>query len=458
MKKLLMVLGTAFAFVMMLAIPGMAFAQGGECTGGLCGTPNQSGGGCGCGCGSVLVAMTDRGDTYQFADDFDGDGIEDEFDNCAFMANYDQADADGDVVGDNCDVCPAASDPGQSDIDADGVGDACSTDIDGDLVLNVDDNCPAIPNKDQLNNDSDAFVAGVSGGDACDPDDDNDNLPDITDPCRLISGSTTGVGCDDDPDGDGIDTAGDNCAYIYNPAGVGGLQPDMDLNGVGDSCDADIDGDAVPNTADNCATVRNPSQLDLDYDGQGDAGNWTGGAESCDSSECYVIGGDRANCLDPNAAFSIYLTMVGDRLPNAKFGVDGEITVALFSNRLGQLHNWTATFTKLPDSSNTSIFNNEGSGATLDQSPQVANCLAQDSAGACTKLNNIRFTPDAPGVYEIKVRAEVPQAAGLEQNAATFSIMAEVEGEPKGGCAAAGSSAGLVALALGLLVAVRRRR
>ena len=54
-------------------------ARAGECVSGLCGTPNQSGGGCGCGCGSILVAMTDRGDTYQFADDFDGDGIEDEF-------------------------------------------------------------------------------------------------------------------------------------------------------------------------------------------------------------------------------------------------------------------------------------------------------------------------------------------------------------------------------------------
>jgi hypothetical protein len=464
MKKLLMVLGAAFALVMWLAIPGTAFAQGGECTGGLCGTPNQSGG-CGCGCGSVLVAMTDRGDTYQFADDFDGDGIEDEFDNCPFVSNYDQADADGDVVGDSCDVCPMASDPGQGDIDADGVGDACSTDIDGDQVLNTDDNCPLVPNKDQMNNDSDPFVDGVSGGDACDPDDDNDGLPDLTDPCRLIAGSTPGVGCDDDPDGDDIPTARDNCPYIYNPAGVGGIQPNMNLDleiaaglpQLGDACDPDIDGDLVPNAIDNCATVRNPSQLDLDYDGLGDAGSWGEGAESCDSKECYVIAGDRANCLDPSGPFTIYLTMVGDRLSSGKFGIDNEITVALFSNRLGELHNWTASFTKLPDSSNTSILNAVGSGASLGQSPQVANCL-EGTASACTKLNNIRFTPDAPGQYVIKVRAERPGATGLEQNAATFSIMAEVEGEPKGGCAATGSSAGLVALALGLLVAVRRRR
>jgi len=30
---------------------------GSECSGSLCGTPDQSGGGCGCGCGSILVAM-----------------------------------------------------------------------------------------------------------------------------------------------------------------------------------------------------------------------------------------------------------------------------------------------------------------------------------------------------------------------------------------------------------------
>src|SRR5574340_426877 len=93
---------------------GRAAAQ--ECSTGLCGTPEQSGGGCGCGGGSILVNMTDRGDTYQFADDFDGDGYEDEFDNCPFARNVDQADLDGDQVGDACDVCPAVADPFQPDL------------------------------------------------------------------------------------------------------------------------------------------------------------------------------------------------------------------------------------------------------------------------------------------------------------------------------------------------------
>ena len=443
MKKLLMVLGAAFALVIWLAIPGTAFAQGAECNGGLCGTPDQSGGGCGCGCGSVLVAMTDSGDTYQFADDFDGDGIEDEFDTCPFVSNFDQADADGDLVGDACDNCPAAYNPDQADLDGNHVGNVCDPDKDGDGKLNGEDNCPDVPNANQAA----TLTAGI--GDACNP-----NNPCRVDPVsrRMVDpANCTSAG---DSDGDGVTDNLDNCPFIYNPI-VGTSQPDMDSDGVGDACSPDIDGDSIPNEIDNCPAVFNPSQLDLDYDGLGDAGNWSSGAESCDSQECYVIGGDRANCLDPNATFTIYLTLVGERLPNGKFNVDSDITVALFSNRLGMLHNWTASFTQLPDGSDTSIYNAEGSGATLDQSPQVANCLASDSDGNCTKLNNIRFAPDVAGEYVIKVNATLPGSS--VESAATFSIMAEVEGTPKGGCAAAGSSAGLVALALGLFIALRRR-
>ncbi len=437
MKKLFSMLA-AIAFALCMA-PVTASAGGGECSGGLCGTPNQSGGACGCGCGSILVAMTDRGDTYQFADDFDGDGIEDEFDNCPFWSNYDQSDADADGVGDACDVCLSVSDPNQLDIDADGMGNACDPDIDGDGVLNGVDNCSEMPNAAQVNTDGDTM------GDACDPDDDNDLINDVDDACRLIPGETVGVGCDLDADGDNIDDGRDNCAYIYNPQlDSNGDQLDLDRDGIGDACDLDMDGDGVANYADNCMDVANPGQLDLDFDGLGDAGQWGTGAESCDPRECYVIAGDVANCLDPTTAFSIYLSLIGERL-NAKFQVDREITVAMFSNRFNVLHNWTARFTEQPQDSSTVLVNARSNGKA-DGTPQVTNTMG-----------TIHFTADAPGTYVIRVNAELPYGDVNGPSSASFTIVAEVEGDAKGGCAAA-STGGLAALVFGLMFFSRRRR
>ncbi|MBW1811969.1 MAG: hypothetical protein JRJ87_27540, partial [Deltaproteobacteria bacterium] len=88
MNKIIVVL-LAVGVVFLFAVPALAQAPG-ECTGGMCGTPDESGGspcvdgvcaGCGCGCGSILIANTDLGDTYQYADDYDEDGIEDDYDN-----------------------------------------------------------------------------------------------------------------------------------------------------------------------------------------------------------------------------------------------------------------------------------------------------------------------------------------------------------------------------------------
>ena len=81
--------------------------------------------------------------------DIDGDGTNNEKDNCVFTPNPDQADKDADGIGNACDVCPSIADPKQSDADVDGVGDLC-------------DNCVGIPNIAQTDGDSDGF------GDACD--------------------------------------------------------------------------------------------------------------------------------------------------------------------------------------------------------------------------------------------------------------------------------------------------
>ena len=53
-------------------------------------------------------------------------------------------------------------------------------DADGDTVADPADNCPSVANPDQANTDG-----AADGGDACDPDDDNDGIPDTDDPFPL---------------------------------------------------------------------------------------------------------------------------------------------------------------------------------------------------------------------------------------------------------------------------------
>jgi hypothetical protein len=414
----------------------VAYAQ--ECPGGNCGTPNQSGGGCGCGCGSILVAMTDRGDTYQFADDFDGDGIEDDYDNCPFSSNYDQTDGDADEVGDACDLCGSVFDAEQRDLDGDGEGDACDADIDGDTVLNGSDVCERIPDLSlQIDTDGDLL------GNACDDNDDGDPFDDADDDCPLLSGRAAdnpGAICDTDPDDDGRLGNEDNCPGEYNPVSQStGNQPDMDADGEGDECDFDLDGDGWDNFQDNCPDVDNPSQLDLDYDGAGDAGNWnTGAAESCDADECYAIPGT-SGCLNPAASFEIKI-----RIPE-RLTTDDEITLGIFTNRFGELHRWTARFDRLPDDSDATI-KNADCAATAEGNPQLI--------GACG--DGPKFTPDAPGTYKVKVNVELSDGSdGLGTSMASATATMEVGGENAGGCAAVGGS-WLGALALGLLF--RRRK
>ena len=68
--------------------------------------------------------------------DYNGDGIQDNEDNCIYTPNIDQLDTDGDGIGDVCDNCPIQSNADQTDQDNDGIGDIC-------------DNCPDTPNPSQ---------------------------------------------------------------------------------------------------------------------------------------------------------------------------------------------------------------------------------------------------------------------------------------------------------------------
>lgn len=240
-------------------------------------------------------------------DDTNGDGRVD--DNCPNWVNPDQADRDHDGVGDACDNCPDVPNPSQANTDGKGKGDACNHDpqtacpyfwgrptdrcgADSESDGNFDevedwylvcppqvractpevatqqvlDNCRGTFNPAQADTDNDQI------GDACDDDDDADEIPDTQDNCPLKGNPVQA-----DADGDARGDLCDNCIYIEN-----GDQADLDQDGVGDACDADWDDDGYcnPSTSagaddckgvDNCPTTYNPSQRDQDGDGAGDA-------------------------------------------------------------------------------------------------------------------------------------------------------------------------------------------
>jgi uncharacterized protein (TIGR03382 family) len=375
---------------------------------GDCGTPEQSGGGCGCGGGSILVNNTDLGDTYQFADDYDSDGIEDPSDNCAQVSNPDQADSDGDGIGDACDNCQGTPNPDQSDIDGNLAGDLCDDDRDGDGILDSEDNCVDIPNPlvdgatTQPNLDGDGF------GDACDDDLDGDGTPNLEDGCpsdgsttTLPSGGDTSA-CFTDNDGDNIPDHEDLCAGIFNPD-----QLDFDEDGQGDECDPDIDGDEIQNIADNCSSLPNPDQLDADRDGSG---------EACDNRFCYVVFGDAENCLDPSAQFKVYS-------PALASSTGEEVMLRLFANRENQAMRYTWRILERPEGSNATI--RDAAGTVTQSTPYEYRYLKEQQP---------QLVADYPGEYVVEVTAETVFEDQVTRNVgetAKFSTTITVDGEPK---------------------------
>jgi hypothetical protein len=81
----------------------------------------------------VFVCDFDNPCIRPSGNDEDGDGIDDNCDNCPKKPNPNQEDSDNDGVGDRCDSCPDKVNIGDSD--GDGIDDACDTDINTELCL-----------------------------------------------------------------------------------------------------------------------------------------------------------------------------------------------------------------------------------------------------------------------------------------------------------------------------------
>ena len=202
-------------------------------------------------------------------------------------AQNDPTDADEDGIEDDSDNCASVANADQLDTDSDGLGNACDDDDDGDGAEDDSDNCALVANADQLDTDSDGL------GNSCDDDDDGDGVADTTDAFPLDSEEATdtdgdGTGNNEDTDDDG-DTILDT-ADVFPLISIGD-ETDTDADGAPNTCDTsclatgmtadtDDDGDTILDTADVFPLISIGDETDTDADGA---------PNTCDAS-CLAAG------------------------------------------------------------------------------------------------------------------------------------------------------------------------
>ncbi len=235
----------------------------------------------------VRNLIVDMG-AYENFPDCNGNGIEDTED----IASGLSLDCDGNQIPDECQIASDSTAPGgpyycMGDCDPDcnnnGIPDSCETDCNGN---GIPDDCDLDPN---------------------DPDGDGEVSLD----CNL---NAVPDECDEDCDGNGIP---DNCQIDVNSTAPGGpffctvdCDPDCDNNGIPDACDPDCNGNAIPDACDidpndpdgdgfvlpDCNGDGNPDSCDLDPNDPD--GN---GLVSCDENTDLVP--DECQVLNLNSGF-----------------------------------------------------------------------------------------------------------------------------------------------------------
>lgn len=248
--------------------------------------------------------------------DVDGDGVNDDVDNCPTVSNVNQADLDGDGQGDVCDNdddgdnvndgadnCPLVANPGQADSDQDGIGDACEGDSDQDGVLDDVDNCPNDFNSDQADADGDGL------GDVCDPYPQFDGDP--------YAGDGSGTGFPEDFEDDTVGQNPQQDAYTWV----------VEINGGGDAVvSADVAYSGIKSLHLNPTGGSLLERMDLNVPATAPASY----SFAVFPTDCGLVGGDE----DHNIGVGI-----GNVAENDGFhvGINSDCQVIIADDRIGEV-------------------------------------------------------------------------------------------------------------------------